>query len=100
RARGVASRCRTADSLPTCMGVTPGRIAQASCYSAAMRARFVAQLIAALIVGGVVALDYLDGGFHPLAQRHPVIMSVVLGSCVCVVGLAIEAAYAAHRRRP
>ncbi len=80
--------------------MTRRRAAQASCYSAAVLAKFLAYLIAALIVGGVVALDYLDGGLHPFAQRHPFIVSVVLGSCVCVVGLAIEAGYAAHRRRP
>ena len=78
-----------------------GRIAQASCYSAAtMRARFVAQLVAALIVGAAVALDYLDGGFHPVAQRHPVVMLVVLAWCVFIIGLLIEAGYAAYRRRP
>ncbi len=65
-----------------------------------MRARFLAQLVAALIVAAAVALDYLDGGFHPIAQRHPVVMLVVLGSCMIVLGLAIEAGYAAHRRRP
>lgn len=80
--------------------MTHRRAAQASCYSAVVLAKFAAYLIAALIIAAAVALDYLDGGLHPIAQRHPFIMSVVLGSCVCVVGLAIEAAYSAHRRRP
>lgn len=65
-----------------------------------MRAKLVAQLIAALIVAAAVALDYLDGGFHPVAQRYPVAMLVVLAWCVFVLGLVIEAGYAAHRRRP
>lgn len=67
-----------------------GRIAEASCYSAAMRARFVAQLVAALIVAAAVALDYLG---------HPVAMLVVLAWCAFVIGLLIEALTARWRVR-